>query len=68
MKAVRGPGGAGLRYRRTGSMLAPDAKTIVDVVEVSFGNVAQPIRLYFDRALAETPKAPKGWACYQEIK
>jgi len=68
MKALRGPGGAGLRYRRTGSMLAPDLKTMVDVVEVSHGNVAQPIRLYFDRALAETLKAPKGWACYTEIR
>jgi hypothetical protein len=68
MTALRGPGGFGLKYRRTGAMLAPDQKTIVDVFEVSYAGLVQPIRLYFDRTNTDVPKAPKAWACFQEIK
>jgi hypothetical protein len=68
MRALRGPDGKGLRFRRTGSMLAPDQKTIVDVFEVSYAGLSQPIKLFFDRTQADTVKAPKGWACAEEIK
>jgi len=67
MRAFRGPDGKGLRFRRTGSMLAPDQKTIVDIFEVSYAGLAQPLKLFFDRTQADTVKAPKGWACAQEI-
>ena len=49
-------------------MLAPDQKTIVDLFEVSYAGMAQPIKLYFDRTQTDTLKAPKGWACAEEIK
>ena len=68
LRALRGPDGKGLRFRRTGSMLAPDQKTIVDLFEVSYAGMAQPIKLYFDRTQTDTLKAPKGWACAEEIK
>jgi hypothetical protein len=67
MAALRGPGGVGLNYRRTGAMLAPDQKTILDVYEVTYFGVVQPVRLYFDRTQADVLKAPKAWACNQEI-
>jgi hypothetical protein len=63
MMALRGPAGQGLRFRRVGAMLASDRQTIVDTFELTYAGIAKPMRVYFDRAHAETPKAPKGLAC-----
>jgi len=63
LSALRGPDGQGLNIARRGSMLGPDQSTILDVYEISYPALAQPVRIYLDSYHAEPLKAPKGFVC-----
>ena len=63
LRALRGPKGEGLRFRRTGSQLAPDAKTVLVVYELRHAGLDKPVRVYLDRFHLEDPKAPNGLIC-----
>jgi hypothetical protein len=67
LRALRGPAGEGLRFRRTGSQLAPDAKTVLVLYELRHAGLAQPVRVYLDRFHLDDPKAPKGLVCSAPI-
>ena len=68
LRALRGPNGEGLRFRRSGSQLASDTTTVLVVYEVRHAGLEKPVRMYLDRFHLEDPKAPKGLICASPIR
>ncbi len=67
LSALRGPMGQGLRATRLGSTLLPDG-TILDMYEVTYSGLNQPVRMYLDEYHSDTLKAPKGFTCAEPLK
>src|SRR3954462_14478065 len=65
LDALRGPEGQPVRYRRTGSLSAPDGVTILDAYEATYEGLAKPITLYIDEYHFSDPVAPRGFTCGQ---
>jgi hypothetical protein len=65
LDALRGPEGQPVRYRRTGSLPAPDGVTILDAYETTYDGLEKPITLYIDEYHFSDPVAPRGFTCGQ---
>jgi hypothetical protein len=63
LDALRGPDGQAIRYRRTGSLVAPDGDTILDGYEITYDGLEKPITLYIDEYHFSDPVAPRGFTC-----
>jgi hypothetical protein len=58
---LRGPDGQAVTYERLGSMGHGD--TILDIYEIRYDGLADPIELYIDMYTFEEPLAPVGFTC-----
>jgi hypothetical protein len=67
LEALRGPEGQVVRYRRTGSLPAPDGNTILDAYETIYDGLEKPITIYVDEYHFTDPMAPRGFTCGQPI-
>jgi hypothetical protein len=65
LDTLRGPDGQPIRYRRTGSLVAPDGDTILDGYEITYDGLDKPITLYIDEYHFSDPVAPRGFTCGQ---
>jgi hypothetical protein len=61
LDTLRGPDGQSITYERMGSMNYGD--TILDIYEVSYAGLAEPIVLYIDMYTYREPQAPVGFTC-----
>lgn len=67
LRALVGPAGQPLTFKRLGSM-APDAENIIlDLYELTIAGVEKPIELYLDLYRWDPPRAPQGFLCGAEI-
>lgn len=62
MDALRGPGGEELTYTRRGSGPGPD-ETVLDIYEVSYEGLDEPLTMFLDAYRWTEPEAPKGLSC-----
>jgi len=67
LDTLRGPEGQVVRYRRTGSLPAPDGNTILDAYETTYDGLEKPITIYIDEYHFTDPVAPRGFTCGQPI-
>ena len=67
LDALRGPEGQVVRYRRAGSLPAPDGDTILDAYETTYDGLEKPITIYVDEYHFTDPVAPRGLTCGQPI-
>ena len=67
LDALRGPEGQVVRYRRTGSLSAPDGDTILDAYETTYDGLEKPVTIYVDEYHFTDPVAPRGFTCGQPI-
>jgi hypothetical protein len=65
LDTLRGPEGQSIRYRRIGSLPAPDGETILDAYETAYDGLEKPITLYVDEYHFSDPVAPRGFTCGQ---
>jgi hypothetical protein len=67
LRALRGPEGQPIRYRRLGSCCAFDTpngfmgRGLLDVYEVTYDGLAEPVQLYLSLYDYERPRAPAGF-------
>ncbi len=66
LSALRGPVGQKLAVERVKTVLN-DAGDILDMYEITYADLEKPITLYLDMYLYETPLAPLGFTCPQDI-
>jgi hypothetical protein len=65
LDALRGPMGAPVQYKLTGSLRPErDGRTILDSYEITYAGLEKPITFYFDGYhFDDALKAPKGFTC-----
>jgi hypothetical protein len=66
LKALRGPAGQVVSFKRSGSLPGPD-KTMLDLYVLTWEGQEQPLSIYIDAYRWQTPRAPKGLVCGSEI-
>jgi hypothetical protein len=62
LSRLRGPAGQGLRILRLGTTVGPE-KTILDMYQVTYPDLGQPLRIYVDQYREAELKAPQGLLC-----
>ncbi len=62
LKALRGPAGEVVSFKRSGSYQGPE-KTILDRYELSWSGRNEPFVMFLDVYRWETPRAPQGLVC-----
>jgi hypothetical protein len=67
LDALLGPTGQPVRYKRIGSMQAPDGTTILDGYAVIYDGLEKPTTLYIDEYHFSDLRAPIGFVCGQPI-
>lgn len=60
---LRGPAGETLTFQRSGSTRSPKLAAPVDVYQIRYDGLTDPITLYVDAYHYEEPKAPRGFTC-----
>src|SRR6188508_496439 len=65
LDALRGPMGAQVQYKLTGSLRPErDGRTILDSYEITYAGLEKPLTFYFDGYhFDDALKAPKGFTC-----
>jgi hypothetical protein len=63
LRALRGPQGESVSYRRVGSLPDAHGTFVLDAYELTFTGIARPVRVYIDDNHWDEPEAPQGFAC-----
>lgn len=66
LKALRGPAGQVVAFKRSGSLQGP-AGTMLDLYVLTWDGQEKPLSIYIDAYRWETPRAPQGLVCGTEI-
>lgn len=66
LKALRGPAGQVVAFKRSGSLQGP-ARTMLDLYVLTWDGQDKPLSIYIDAYRWETPRAPQGLVCGAEI-
>lgn len=67
LRALAGPAGQAVRFRRRGAVGPNRDKVLIDLYDVIYEGLEKPIELYLDFYNWEPPKAPQGFVCGTEI-
>ena len=66
MRVLRGPTGQGINFKRIGSTMTPDLKSI-DIYQVTYLGQDKPVMLYVDEYDWSAPLIPVGFVCSEAI-
>lgn len=67
LRALAGPAGQPVAFRRRGAVGPNKDEVLIDLYEVSYAGLEKPIELYLDFYRWDPPKAPRGFVCATEI-
>lgn len=63
LRALVGPAGQPITFKRRGSLAPNRDGVIIDLYEVTYAGLDKPIELYLDFYRWDPPKAPRGFLC-----
>ncbi len=66
LEALRGPDGQGTQFHRVGTQGSPEGH-LVDLYELTYAGLKEPIVLYVDQYSFEVVKTPQGLSCTEHI-